>query len=138
MKLHNCVRIPTIKWCRILLFWLKLCTPNSMTDLVILAGSCLQADVQHLARVQFTPVLLMLYLARYRVFINYCVFSFCDFSELCQFSCSAGFLSAWCVYTHWHRGKTEKGPEYFKKLGKNKIFNEHPVPYKPSICTIIT
>ena len=55
---------------------------------------------------------------RYRVFIKYCVFSlkFCDFSELCQFCCSAGVLPAWCVYTHWHRGKTEKGqsPEYFK------------------------
>ena len=38
----------------------------------------------------------------YRVFIKYCVFSFkcCDFSELCQFCCSAGFLPAWCVYTH--------------------------------------
>ena len=39
---------------------------------------------------------------KYRVFIKYCVFSFtlCDFSELCQFCCSAGFLPAWCVYTH--------------------------------------
>ena len=67
----------------------------------------------------------------YRVFIKYCVFSlkFCDFSELCQFCCSAGVLPAWCVYTHWHRGKTEKGqsPEYFKIFGKNTIFNEHPV-----------
>ena len=38
----------------------------------------------------------------YRVFIKYRVFSlkFCDFSELCQFCCSAGFLPAWCVYTH--------------------------------------
>ena len=47
----------------------------------------------------------------YRVFIKYCVFSLkcCDFSELCQFCCSAGFLPAWCVYTHWHRGKTESG-----------------------------
>ena len=34
--------------------------------------------------------------ARYRVFIKYCVFylKFCDFSELCQFCCSAGFLPA--------------------------------------------
>ena len=67
----------------------------------------------------------------YRVFIKYCVFSlkFCDFSELCQFCCSAGFLPAWCVYTHWHRGKTGKGQsqKYFKILGKNTIFNEHPV-----------
>ena len=37
----------------------------------------------------------------YKVFIKYCVFSlkFCDFSELCQFCCSAGFLPA-IVYTH--------------------------------------
>ena len=60
--------------------------------------------------------------SNYRMFIKYCVFSlkFCDFSELCQFCCSAGFLPAWCVYTHWHRGKTEKGqsPEYFLKIGK--------------------
>ena len=52
----------------------------------------------------------------YRVLIKYCVFSFkyCDFSELWQCCCSAGVLPAWCVYTHWHRGKTEKGqnPEY--------------------------
>ena len=43
------------------------------------------------------------------MFIKNCVFSlkFCDFSELCQFCCSAGFQPAWCVYTHWHRGKTE-------------------------------
>ena len=41
-------------------------------------------------------------LLNYRVFIKICVFSlkFCDFSELCQFCCSAGFLPAWCVYTH--------------------------------------
>ena len=41
---------------------------------------------------------------------------FFDFSELCQFCCTAGVLPAWCVYTHWHRGKTEKGqsPEYSK------------------------
>ena len=52
---------------------------------------------------------------RYRLFIKYCVFSlkFWDFSELCQFCCSAGFLPAWCVYTHWRRGKTELG--IFKK-----------------------
>ena len=38
----------------------------------------------------------------YRVFIKYCVFSlkFSDFSEVCQFCCSAGVLPAWCVYTH--------------------------------------
>ena len=58
----------------------------------------------------------------YRVFNKYCVFSlkYCDFSELRQFCCRAGFLPAWCVYTHWHRGKTEKGQsqEYFKIFGK--------------------
>ena len=55
---------------------------------------------------------------------------FCDFSELCQFCCSAGVLPALFVYTHWHRGRTEKGqsPEYFKIFGENTIFNEHPVP----------
>ena len=33
---------------------------------------------------------------------------------------SDGVLSAWCVYTHWHRGNTEKGrsPEYFKIFEK--------------------
>ena len=68
---------------------------------------------------------------KYRVFIKYCVFSlkFFDFSELCRFCCSAGFLPACCVYTHWRWGKTEKGqsPEYFKIFGKNTIFSEHPV-----------
>ena len=58
----------------------------------------------------------------YRVLINYCVFSlkFWNFSELCQFCCSADVLPAWCVYTHWHRGKMEKGlsPEYFKIFRK--------------------
>ena len=54
----------------------------------------------------------------YRVFIKYCVFSLkcCDFSELCQFCCSAGFLPAWFVYTHWHRGKTESG--IFQRIRK--------------------
>ena len=53
----------------------------------------------------------------------------CNFSELCHLCCSAGVLPAWCVYTHGHRGKTEKGksPEYVKILRKNTIFNEHPV-----------
>ena len=66
-----------------------------------------------------------------RVFLKYCVFSlkFCDFSELCQFCYSSGFLPAWCVYTHCHRGKTEKGqsPEYSKIFEKNTIINERPV-----------
>ena len=71
----------------------------------------------------------------YRMFIEYCVFSlkFCDYPELCHFCCSAGVLPAWCVYTHWHRGKTEKdqSPEYFKIIEKkNTIFNEHLVTYR--------
>ena len=46
----------------------------------------------------------------------------CDFSELCQFCCSAGVLPAWCLYTHWHWENTEKG-----KSPKKTIFNEHSV-----------
>ena len=65
------------------------------------------------------------------MFIKYCVFSlkFCDFPELCSFCCSASVLPAWCVYTHWHQGKTlkDQSPEYSKIFGKNTIFNEHPV-----------
>ena len=47
---------------------------------------------------------------------------FCDFSALCHFCCSTGVLPACCVYTHWHRGKTEKGqsPEYYKIFGKTQ------------------
>ena len=43
---------------------------------------------------------------------------------------SAGVLPAWCVYTHWHRGKTDKRKEsgIFQNLRKkNTIFNENPV-----------
>ena len=60
-----------------------------------------------------------------------------DFSELCQFCCSAGVLPAWCVYTHWHRGKTEKdkNSEFYKIFRKNTIFNEHPVPKAPMMWT---
>ena len=59
---------------------------------------------------------------------------FCDFSELCQFCCSAGFLPAWCVYTHWHRGKQRKARvrNILKSSGKNTIFNEDPV--YPWVC----
>ena len=48
---------------------------------------------------------------------------------LCQFCRSAGVLPAWCVYTNWHRMKTEKGesPEYFKIIEKNTILKKHPV-----------
>ena len=60
----------------------------------------------------------------YRVFIKYCVFSlkFCDFSELCQFCCSAGVLPVILWSKHevrcTHRGKTERGlsPEYILKI----------------------
>ena len=57
----------------------------------------------------------------YRVFIKYCVFSlkFFEFSELCQLCCSAGFLPACCVYTHWHREKTESG-KYIKIFEKTQ------------------
>ena len=74
------------------------------------------------------------YLCMYRLFIKYCVFSlkFCDFSELCQFCCRADVLPAWCVYTHWNQGKTEKGKssEYFKIFQKtqylmNTLYNVH-------------
>ena len=69
-------------------------------------------------------------LRTYRVFVKYCVFSlkFGNFSELCHFCCSAGdVLPAWCVYTHLHRDKTEKGkiPENFKilqQINKNLVF----------------
>ena len=47
-------------------------------------------------------------------------FKFFDFSELCQFCCSAGVLPAWCVYTHWHRGKTEP-VIFFKNRKKHNI-----------------
>ena len=50
----------------------------------------------------------------YRVFIKNCVFSLkcCDFSELCQFCCSAGFLPA--------EGKQRKArvQNIFRKFGK--------------------
>ena len=54
---------------------------------------------------------------------------FCYFSYLCKICCSAGVLPAWCMYTHYHRGKTEKArvQNILKSLKKNTIFNEHPV-----------
>ena len=59
------------------------------------------------------------------MFIEYCVFSLkcCIFSELFHLCCSAGVLPAWCVYTHRHRGKTErdKSLEYFKIFKKHII-----------------
>ena len=55
-----------------------------------------------------------------------CEFSvkLCDFSELCQFCCSASDLPAWCVYTHWHQVKTEKGQssEYSKIFWEKKQY----------------
>ena len=58
-----------------------------------------------------------------RVFIKYCVFSlkFFEFSELCQFCCSAGVLPAWRVYTD------TEGKQSPENMLKNTIFNEHPV-----------
>ena len=59
----------------------------------------------------------------YRVFIKYCVFSFkcCDFSELCQFCCSAGVVWPAIVYTLWKRVETKRGQssEYILKYKKN-------------------
>ena len=75
----------------------------------------------------------------YRAFIKYCVFSlkFCDFSELCQFCCSACFLPAWYVYTHWHRGKTEFGI-FKKKIGKNTIYTTlTPSLLLPSVTHLV-
>ena len=66
------------------------------------------------------------------MFIKYCVFSLklCDFSELCQFCCSAGVLSAISWSKHevrcTHRGKTERG-QSLEYIFKFSIFNEHPV-----------
>ena len=79
-----------------------------------------------------------LWIIRYRVFINYCVFSlkFWNFSELCQFCCSAGVLPAWCVCTHTDtEGKQGKGksPEYFKIFEK-----KHNIWIKSVNLTIYT
>ena len=67
----------------------------------------------------------------YRVFIKYCVFSlkFCDFSELCQFCCSACVLPAWCVYTHW-TPRENRVRNILKSLEKtqylmNTLYNRH-------------
>ena len=65
------------------------------------------------------------------MFIKYCVFSlkFCDFSELCQFCCSAGVLPAGvCTHTDT-KGKQGKARvrKILKSSEKNTIFNEHPV-----------
>ena len=40
-------------------------------------------------------------------------------------SAAVGFQPAWCMYTHWHRGKTES--RIFFKNRKDTIFNEHLV-----------
>ena len=60
----------------------------------------------------------------YRVFIEYCVF----FLKILLFFWTLPvllqrwFLPVWCVYTHWHRGKTEKGhsSEYLKIFEKTQ------------------
>jgi len=46
-------------------------------------------------------------------------YNYVFFSELYQFCCSAGVLPAWCVYTHWHREKTESG-KYIKIFEKTQ------------------
>ena len=57
---------------------------------------------------------------------------YCDFSELCQFCCSAGVLPAWCVCKHTYtEGKQRKARvrNILISSEKNTIFNEHPVVY---------
>ena len=99
-----------------------LCSSCSLTSSVLhIFSGPTQPDVE-LIRISRTFLLFIAFsLLCYRVFIEYCVYSleFFDFSELCQFCCSASFLPAWCVYTHWHRGKIEKGRNIFKKNRKN-------------------
>ena len=66
----------------------------------------------------------------YRVFIKNCFVSlkFCDFSELCQCCCSAGFLPAWCVYILWHRGKTESGIFFNNRKKTQYLMNTLYIP----------
>ena len=45
----------------------------------------------------------------------------CEFSELCQFCCSAGVWPA-IVYTHWQRGETFRVRNIFLKFLKNNIY----------------
>ena len=61
----------------------------------------------------------------YRVFIKYCVFPLkcCDFSELCQFFCSAGVLPA----NIWKSESNQSSEYIFKFSKKTTKFNEHPV-----------
>ena len=74
----------------------------------------------------------------YRVLIKYCVFSLIFFEFLNSASVGAAlvFYMPYCVYTHWRRGKTEKGqsPVYSKIFGKNTIFNENPVSASTKLC----
>ena len=61
---------------------------------------------------------------------------FFEFSELCQFCCSAGVLPAWRVYTHWHRDKTESG-KYIKIFEKTQyLMNTLYVTEKTSLYFI--
>ena len=61
--------------------------------------------------VEFNLYVSIKQICMYRLFIKYCVFSikFCDFSELCQFCCSAGVLlfvidiSTLLLLQFWHR-----------------------------------
>ena len=64
---------------------------------------------------------------RYRVLINYCVFpyNFVIFLNSASFAAALVFyLPGVCTHTDTE-GK--QSTEYFKKFGKNTIFNEHPV-----------
>ena len=87
-------------------FW-KGYIPKSLVS-VNMALSCSYSDTDQFYALIFLFAFILIEFInkinwyRYRVFIKYCVFSlkFCDFSELCQFCCSTGFLPAWCVYTH--------------------------------------
>ena len=55
----------------------------------------------------------------------------CDFFELCKFCCSACVLPA-ILYTHWHRGETERGksPEYILKSSKKTQYSMNTLYYR--------
>ena len=65
----------------------KLCVANAMFTLIFLFRNYKYVEGKTI---------------RYRVFLKYCVFSLkcCDFSELCQFCCSAGVLHTCLVCVH--------------------------------------
>ena len=69
--------------------------------------------------------------------IKYCVFSL-KFGDFLNSVSSAAALVYVHTMTPRENGKTEKGqsPNYFKILGKNTIFNEHPVPLLPQTLSV--